>query len=52
MKNSAARDLAARVRAKDQAAVGRALSWVIDESAGYEELLRHFFPDAGSSHKI
>lgn len=45
-------ELASRVVGGDQAAAGRALSLVINESAGYEDLTRRFFAHAGRSHKI
>jgi len=45
-------ELAKRVRAGDQAAVGRALSLVVNESKGFEELTKSFFPCAGRAHKI
>lgn len=44
--------LAAKVVRGDHAAVGRALSIVIDESEGYEDLARAFFVHSGRSHKV
>ena len=48
----AARTLAGRVIAGEAAAVGRALSIVINESEGVDELGRSFFAHAGRSHKL
>ncbi|MBI5200484.1 MAG: methylmalonyl Co-A mutase-associated GTPase MeaB [Elusimicrobia bacterium] len=44
--------IVAGVLAGDVACAGRALSIVIDERAGYEELSRSFFVHAGKAHKI
>ncbi len=44
--------LASRVVAGDQAAAGRALSVVVNESEGFEALGRSFFAYSGRAHKI
>src|SRR5437868_4612334 len=44
--------LAERVLQGDAAAAGRALSLVINESEGFEELSKAFFQHAGCCHKI
>lgn len=52
LRPAAAAALVARVQGGDQAAVGRALSLVVDESAGYEPLSKAFFQHSGRSHKL
>lgn len=45
-------DLVQKVVGGDAASVARALSIVVDESRGFEELLRALFAHSGRSHKI
>jgi len=52
MKRPKLADLAERVVQGDAAAAGRALSLVINESEGFEDLARRFFQHAGRCHKI
>ena len=44
--------LAARVAKGDTGAASRAVSWVVDEAPGYEQLTRLLFAHAGRSHKV
>ena len=46
------KDLATRVIDGDPAAAGRALSCVVNETGGFEELTRRFFQHSGKAHKL
>lgn len=50
--SEAVKSLAARVVRGEHAAVGRALTIVINESEGSDELCRSFFAHAGRGHKL